>query len=184
VPANWEVITDVEELSVQLPELAISGLIPIFLGVDPSTGSNVSIFLDVSRLIENPEPIDLQEYIEFQEADIGNNMNVIGEIERTSTTLDGIPSTQFRYRSRQNGVDIQYAQVLLVSDELRLGCHSIGFLVTGTSNVGLVQQNETIGRILGSLTNLDFGIASCDELYTLLRFLWIFLVFLRITSSY
>jgi hypothetical protein len=167
VPANWEIITDVETLSAQVPELAISGLIPIFVGVDSSTGSNVSISLDVSRLIENPEPIDLQEYIEFQEADIGNNMNVIGEIERTSTTLDGIPGTQFRYRSRQNGVDIQYAQVLLVSDELRLGCHSIGFLVTGTSNVGLVEQNETIGRILGSLTNLDFGIASCDELYTL-----------------
>ena len=129
VPSHWDTVIDTDELMAEYPSLAEQGILAAFRGVDSQTGSNAFLLLDMQELFSvEPQPIDRDGYMQSQLADLSQMAST--NVSQTDVTLDGISGTQFNYSM---GEEIDQIATILIGDEPRMACGSLGIALTVTS---------------------------------------------------
>ena len=159
VPMYWDTAIDKGRLSTEYQSLFEQGLMVLFFGVNTQTGSNVTLIADMQALVtEEPQPIDRAGYVELQVQDLEQKPN-IGEVSKKEVTIDGINGTQLRYVM---GGEVNQIAYILLGNEPRMACGSMGVLMTGTAPdaaLAVVEQILDSLRVLPTAAITD----TCDD---------------------
>ena len=159
VPMHWDTAIDKGRLSTEYQSLFEQGLMVLFFGVDTQTGSNVTVIADMQALVtEEPQTIDRAGYVELQVQDLEQKPN-IGEVSKKEVTIDGINGTQLRYVM---GGEVNQIAYILLGNEPRMACGSMGVLMTGTApdaELAVVEQILDSLRVLPTAAITD----KCDD---------------------
>ena len=165
VPKSWETTTMVDDLDQDMyTSLYEVGSLLIITSVDPETGSNILIYVDLaSTFADEPQPIDLEIYIKGTLQVLGENPNVDrSSFERDDITVNGMAGAQIRYLL--SGLPISNNLFVGSADDPELLCGSIVAIAQGIA--AEPQQQTTIDKILNSLKALPTfkgDIRSCAD---------------------
>jgi len=131
VPSSWTASLDDDLRSLDFFETFYNqGILPLFFGIDENSGSNLFILADFQALLtEEPLPIDGKAYSDIQQSSLEVQADYQGGMSSSEIIVDGIKTTELRYDMIEGVKQIAY---VMNSNESRMGCGSLGILVTGT----------------------------------------------------
>jgi hypothetical protein len=153
VPSNWEVEKDADSLSLLNPTIGVAAL---FFAVDESTGYNVMVLGDFRELFEQePQLIDINQYVESQMDDLQESVGKATTINKTGVVVDSIEATQLR----MNKSDLLLIMNILISNEPRMLCGSMPFIVVGVSSS---EDISILEKALDSFTVLPTAAIGVD----------------------
>lgn len=160
IPSDWLSTVEEESLLEETQEYLdanVPGTAIIFLGQDPMTNSNISAIADFRNLfIEEPQPIDLEEYTEMQLLDLGDSKL----LSVSDINISGLNGAAIRTETSEGLLQIF---ALLLGDEPKMACGSLGILLTGT--VTIESQTSVVEKAMNSfqvLPNASY-VDSCDD---------------------
>jgi len=159
IPSDWGSSIEIEALleSAQESLEGIPGAVAIFAARDPVTGSNVMALLDFQYLMtEEPRPIDLTRYTEMQLSDLGDTKI----LSTSGINIGDLNGTQIRMESTEGMLQIM---ALLLGDAPKMGCGSLGVILTGT--IVVKAQTFDVEKVMNSFEVLPSAalVDSCDD---------------------
>ena len=159
IPSDWlSSVEDESRLETAQEFLeGIPGVVVIFTAIDPMTGSNVIAILDAQYLMtEEPRPIDLKKYTEKQLSELGDYKI----LSTSGINIGGLNGTQIRMESTEGMLQII---ALLLGDAPKMGCGSLGVILTGT--IAVKAQAFDVEKVMNSFEVLPSTawVDSCDD---------------------
>ena len=162
VPSNWTAAMDDDLRSLDFFETFYNqGILPVFFGIDENSGSNLFILADFQALLtEEPLPIDGKAYADVQQSSLEVQPNYRGGMSSSGIVVDGIQTTELRYDMAEGVKQIAY---VMNSNEPRMGCGSLGILLTGTiasdADAPIIEKAMASVKILPTAALSD----DCDD---------------------